>query len=71
MAGSDNYELVQNDALTATAGTYNYPGKGSPYDEVNREEVIEADKQAFLGNDKLIKEMYNKIVEKIDEGLAA
>ena len=41
------------------------------YDEVNREEIIEADKQAFLGNDKLIKEIYNKIVEKIDEGLAA
>ena len=31
--GADNYELVQGDALTATAGTYNYPGKGSPYDE--------------------------------------
>jgi Protein involved in cell division len=41
------------------------------YNEVGREEIIEADKQAFLGNDKLIKEMYNKIVEKIDEGLAA
>lgn len=38
---------------------------------MGREEIIEADKQAFLGNDKLIKEMYNKIVEKIDEGLAA
>ena len=25
------------DPLVATAGTYNYPGKGSPYDEVNRE----------------------------------
>ena len=33
LAGSANYELVQGDALTATAGTYNYPGKGSPYDE--------------------------------------
>ena len=41
------------------------------YNEVGRVEIIEADKQAFLGNDKLIKEMYNKIVEKIDEGLAA
>ena len=41
------------------------------YNEVNHEEIIEADKQAFLGNDKLIKEMYNKIIEKIDEELVA
>lgn len=41
------------------------------YDEVGHKEIIEADKQAFLGNDKLIKEMYSKIVEKIDEELAA
>ena len=26
MKGSDNYELVAKDALTPTAGTYNYPG---------------------------------------------
>ena len=25
MDGSSNYELVQKDALTQTAGTYNYP----------------------------------------------
>ena len=37
------------------------------YSEANHEEIIEADKQAFLGNDKFIKKMYNKIVEKIDE----
>ncbi len=35
--GSGSYELVQVDSLTSTAGTYNYPGKGSPYDEENRE----------------------------------
>ena len=34
--------------------------------EANREEIIKADKQAFFGNDKFIKEMYDKIVEKID-----
>lgn len=33
MDGSDSYELVQTDALTGTAGNYNYPAKGSPYDE--------------------------------------
>ena len=37
MDGSDNYELVQTDMLTATAGTYNYPGKGTPFDERNPE----------------------------------
>ena len=37
MAGKSNYELVQGDSLTSTAGTYNFPGKGSPYDEQSRE----------------------------------
>ena len=31
--GVDNYELVQDDALTMAAGTYSHPDKGSPYDE--------------------------------------
>ena len=35
--GKDSYKLVQTDALTATAGTYNYPGKGTPFDERSRE----------------------------------
>ena len=37
MDGSDSYELVQTDMLTAAAGTYNYPGKGTPFDERNPE----------------------------------
>ena len=37
MDGNDNYELVQTDQLTMTAGTYNHPGKSSPYDERSRE----------------------------------
>ncbi|HIT32483.1 MAG TPA: amino acid ABC transporter permease [Candidatus Enterenecus stercoripullorum] len=36
--GSDNYELVQADALTMTAGTYNHPGRGTPFDERGKEE---------------------------------
>lgn len=44
-----------------------HAGYSLKYGDVTHEEIIEADKQAFLGNDKLIKEMYNKIVEKIDE----
>ena len=37
MDGNDSYELVQADQLTMTAGTYNHPEKGSPYDERSRE----------------------------------
>ena len=37
MDGSDNYELVQDDSLTMTAGTYNHPDKGSPFDERSTE----------------------------------
>src|SRR5574344_1227859 len=37
MDGSSNYELVQEDQLTMTAGTYSHPAKGSPFDEQNRE----------------------------------
>ena len=37
MDGSSNYELVQTDQLTMTAGTYNHPDKGTPFDEHSRE----------------------------------
>ena len=37
MDGSDNYELVQDDSLTMTAGTYSHPDKGSPFDERSTE----------------------------------
>ena len=39
MDGSNSYELVQADALTMTAGTYNFPDRGSPFDERNPEAV--------------------------------
>ena len=31
--GSSDYELVQTDQLTMTAGTYNHPDRGTPFDE--------------------------------------
>ena len=37
LAGRQSYELVNLDQLATTAGTYNYPGKGSPFDERSRE----------------------------------
>ena len=33
MDGSDSYELVNDDPLVMTAGTYHHPAKGSPFDE--------------------------------------
>ena len=39
MDGEESYELVQADALTMTAGTYNFPDRGSPFDERNPEAV--------------------------------
>ena len=39
MDGSGVYELVQADQLVMTAGTYNYPDQGSPFDERNPEAV--------------------------------
>ena len=35
--GASNYELVQVDPLTMTAGTYNHPDRGTPFDEHNKE----------------------------------
>ena len=33
MDGSDNYELVQTDSLTMTAGTYSHPNRSNPFDK--------------------------------------
>ena len=43
--GKGNYELVQDDALTMTAGTYRHPDKGTPFDERHLEQTRE--KQAL------------------------
>ena len=37
LAGSDNFELVTDDQLVMTAGTYRHPVKGSPFDERSKE----------------------------------
>ena len=37
LAGKKSYELVNVDQLATTAGTYNYPGSGTPFDERSRE----------------------------------
>ena len=35
--GADNYELVSEDSLAMSAGTYSHPDKGSPFDERSKE----------------------------------
>jgi len=50
MDGSNSYELVQGDSLTSTAGTYNFPGKGSNYDE-HHKEVRKAQAAPLPGQD--------------------
>ena len=45
MDGKGSYELVKGDPLISTAGTYNYPDKGSPYDEQNREHACETEEE--------------------------
>ena len=37
LAGSSSYELVQQDPLVMTAGTYDHPDKGTPFDERSKE----------------------------------
>ena len=37
MDGDSSYELVQVDSLTMTAGTYNHPDRGTPFDEQSKE----------------------------------
>ena len=37
MDGDDSYELVHTDPLVMTAGTYNHPDKGTPFDEQSKE----------------------------------
>ncbi|MCR5088055.1 MAG: amino acid ABC transporter permease [Oscillospiraceae bacterium] len=44
--GSSSYELVQEDQLTMTAGTYKHPSTGTPFDEHSREfEGLESEKE--------------------------
>ena len=45
--GADSYELVQVDQLVMTAGTYNHPASGTPFDEQSPEYRI-AMRQAAL-----------------------
>ena len=46
--GSSDYELVQVDPLVMTAGTYNHPNRGTPFDERSKEfQAKEAQKLKF------------------------
>ena len=43
--GNSSYELVQDDALTLSAGTYTHPSKGTPFDERNLEKTLDAEQR--------------------------
>lgn len=53
LEGSNNYELVNSDQIVGSAGTYNYPAKGSPSDERNKEAVQLETKRKLEG--KMVK----------------
>ena len=46
MDGGDSYELVQDDQLVMSAGTYSHPDRGTPFDERSKE-YRERTKQAL------------------------
>ncbi len=50
--GSDNYELVNEDQLVMAAGTYNYPDKGTPFDERHKPSRDTVIQQVKLGQNK-------------------
>ncbi len=45
MDGADSYELVNEDALVMSAGTYSHPDRGTPFDEQSREVNAKAARQ--------------------------
>ena len=47
--GSSDYELVQADQLTMTAGTYNHPDRGTPFDEHSKEFRSKAEQELKFG----------------------
>ncbi|MBR2805941.1 MAG: amino acid ABC transporter permease [Oscillospiraceae bacterium] len=49
--GKSSYELVEQDQLVMTAGTYSYPSRGTPFDERSKEFAEEAEKQSSRGGD--------------------
>ena len=54
MDGSSNYELVNEDALAMSAGTYSHPDRGTPFDEKSKEfsarAALEKEKRERLRN---------------------
>ena len=52
MDGSDNYELVQEDPLVMTAGTYSHPSRKTPFDEQHREQSEELLKHGRMRGDR-------------------
>ena len=52
MDGASSYELVQVDSLTMSAGTYNHPDKGSPFDEKSKEHRNRVSQELKFGRNR-------------------
>ena len=63
MDGSDSYELVQEDPLTMTAGTYSHPKRGSNYDEQSKEFRERTEQELKFGRSRGIADMADNILE--------
>ena len=56
MDGNASYELVNEDALAMSAGTYSHPNRGTPFDEKSKE---------FSAKAALEKEKRNRLRESL------
>ena len=52
MDGKDGYDLATSDTLAHTTGLYNYPGKGSNFDERHPETSLETDPDELVKKKK-------------------
>lgn len=67
MDGSDSYDLATTDTLAHTTGMYNYPGKGSPYDEKSKE-YREAARQAGARKRAGVSDIHNLNLDQNERG---
>ena len=66
MDGNDSYELVQDDSLALSAGTYQHPDRGTPFDERNpeaqksmlREELVRIYVEVFRGTPMVLQAVF-------------
>lgn len=65
LKGSDNYEMLSADQLVMTAGTYNTPHKGTPFDERSKEFPKDQRNNKYA-DINIKKDIENKNVQEVD-----